>query len=53
MDTQIETVLTSLLTSLTDNALPTVALVLGVIIVPAIGIAAAKMVYRKAKSIVS
>lgn len=52
MDLAITTVLTDLVGTVTDNALPIVALVLGLLIVPAIGISAVKMVYRKAKGIV-
>jgi len=53
MDAEISTVLTALVGTISDNALPIVALVLGLLIVPAIGISAAKMVYRKAKGLVS
>lgn len=49
----ISTPVTNLVDPIVTNALPTVALVLGLLIVPAIGIAAVKMVYRKAQGIVS
>ena len=53
MNPTISSTLTTLVGNVTENALPIVALVLGLLIVPAIGVSAAKMVYRKAKGIVS
>lgn len=52
MDAGLTSTLTTLVASVTDNALPTVSLVLGLLIVPAIGISAVKMVYRKSKGLV-
>jgi hypothetical protein len=52
MDSQITSVVTSLVGQVTDNALPTIALVLGLIIVPALGIAGLKMAYRKGKGLI-
>jgi hypothetical protein len=52
MDATITSTVTALVTQVTTNALPTIALILGLIIVPALGIAGLKMAYRKGKGLI-
>jgi len=52
MDTNSLNAITSFFTPILSNALPTIGLILGLIIVPALGIAGLKMAYRKGKGLI-